>query len=113
MKITYKADNPKNWIENISKQLNVPVIDGKIEIPETLGKGFIQQLTFSSDLTIYFFEIVLRFPVKIIREESKNVNIFPIMFWISENDISQVTNNETKKLSLNSPYGVFFPSSHI
>lgn len=113
MKITYKADNPKNWIENISKQLNVPVIDGKIEIPETLGKGFIQQLTFSSDLTIYFFEIALKFPVKIIREESMNVNIFPIMFWISENDISQVTNKETKKLSLNSPYGIFFPSSHI
>ena len=61
MEITYKADNPQNWIENISKQLNVPVIDGKIEVSETLGKGFIQQLTFSSDLTIYFFEIVLSF----------------------------------------------------
>ena len=56
MKITYKADNPRYWIDNISKQLNVPVIDGKIEVPKTLGTGFIQQLTLSNDLTIHFID---------------------------------------------------------
>jgi AraC-like DNA-binding protein len=113
MKISFKAEKPENWIINIAHQLSQSVYDGKIDIPQSYGKGFIKQISLNDELVVYFLEATFNIPLNIYRQKSDYTGIFPIMFWISDNDISQTLNNESRKLSLNSPYGIFFPSSHI
>ncbi|HWV70543.1 MAG TPA: AraC family transcriptional regulator [Pseudosphingobacterium sp.] len=84
-----------DFIKLFSKQINVPVRDNVLEIPKTLGAGYVRKVAFGDDfrLTIHRYKFTEDFIVK--RNPAAKANdLRTLFFYNNKEDLEFKCNNE-------------------
>ena len=113
MEIEFTVNEPSNWLKGIADQFGVETKNNTIHIPPHLGEGFLRHYYLSNGLTLNYFHFRFVKEICFSRRAGKEMPISPIMFYIHESSAVQNINNEDKEINSKSPYGIFWPSSHI
>jgi AraC-like DNA-binding protein len=113
MLLEFTAKQPENWLTHIARQFDVPIENGKINIPRSIGKGYIQQIFLFADMYLTVMDVVFDNPAQLVRKGVKNVSVYPVMFFLSDDPGSQQINGEEKQIGLHTSNGIFFPSPEI
>ncbi|MBN2610120.1 MAG: helix-turn-helix transcriptional regulator [Bacteroidales bacterium] len=111
MKIEFCIDKLDSFLPEIAGQLGLEIENCSFQIPTKQGKGFFSQIQFCDDVLITYYELLLNEESTIIRKKSKNDNIIPIIFWLSNSGIKQELNSENKKIGKDTPNGIFLPAN--
>lgn len=113
MIIEFKIDNPYAYLTDIAKQLNTSIENNKIILPNQLGNGFLHDIRFHDQFSLSYFEFTIKKTIRIERKKSDNNNVIPLIFWISNSDIINETDNVKNFIGKDQPYGIFFISNNI
>ncbi len=113
MKIEFCINKIDSFLPEIASQLGVEIENRGFNIPPDHGEGFFSQIQFSDNILITYYELLLNEPTTIIRKKSANINIIPIIFWLSNSGIKQELNTEKKEIGKDSPNGIFLPANSI
>ncbi len=113
MELEIHIDKIDDFLQNFAKQFNAEVINSTLKLPANLGKGYLMQMQFNKDVFITYYEVTLNEMTTVIRKKSNFDNIVPIIFWISNSNITQEINTEKKNLGKDSINGIFLPSNSI
>lgn len=113
MTIEFTVDKPQNWLQSIAEQFGVRLEENTIIFPTSIGDGFLRHYYLSNGLTLNYLKFKFFKEVIFSRKAGKNVPFSPIMFYIHEELMKQDIGDDIKNISLKSPNGIFWPSSHI
>lgn len=113
MIIEFTADKPQNWLQHITEQFGVELEDNTINLPPHIGEGFLRHYYLTNGITLNYLRFKFFQKITFYRKAGKEVPFSPIIFYIHENKFNQYIEDEKKEIFLNSPNGVFWPSSHI
>lgn len=84
-----------DFITLFSEQINVPVRDNLLEIPKTLGEGYVRKVGFGDDFRLTIHRYVLKEDLIIKRNPAvKSNNIRTIFFYNNKEDLEIKYNNE-------------------
>jgi AraC-like DNA-binding protein len=84
-----------DFITLFSKQINVPVRDNVLEIPKTLGEGYVRKVGFGDDFKLTIHRYILNEDLIIKRNPAASSNdVRTIFFYNNTKDLEVKCNNE-------------------
>lgn len=84
-----------DFITLFSQQINVPVRDDVLEIPETLGKGYVRKVGFGNDFKLTIHRYTLKEDLILKRNPAATANdVRTIFFYSNKEDLQVSYNNE-------------------
>ncbi|MEZ5017021.1 MAG: AraC family transcriptional regulator [Flavipsychrobacter sp.] len=113
MELQFRAMQPKYWLNHMAEQLGVKPRNGKVVIPSSLGKGYLQQLQLEEELYVTLLDVTLKKELTLTRTATKDVDYYPIMFYMLHKAGEQEIAGEVLNIGSYTKHAVFFPSPHI
>lgn len=113
MNIEFSVESIDGFLPSLAKGLQVQYKKEGFELPAILGEGYFRQYRISTSIHIIYYKVNLSQELSIIRNKSKNTDLFPITFWLSSNGIQQELNTHKKVVGATTQNGIFFPSNSI
>lgn len=110
------AGHPEEWMQVLASQINQPIVDNTILVPDQMGQGFIKQVQLLPDFYITLMDFTLKFPITVQKKGVKcsdDYETIPITFFFSDFGVTQYIGNKTTELGLNAKNGIFLVSSEI
>lgn len=108
-KIKYHAfSNHEDWLQAIARQMNVSIVDNRLELPPNYGEGFFKHYYPFELLSIFYLKFKLKKPLELYRQGIANKPLFPILFYLDEAE--QFTEGNHYQLHAHKPNGIFMPS---
>ena len=84
-----------DFITQFSQQINVPVRDDVLEIPKTLGEGYVRRVGFGNDFKLTIHRYVLKEDLIVKRNPAITPNsVRTIFFYSNKEDLEVSFNNE-------------------
>lgn len=84
-----------DFITQFSEEINVPVRDNVLEIPKTLGEGYVRKVGFGDDFRLTIHRYILKEDLIIKRNPAiKSNNVRTIFFYNNTEDLEFKYNNE-------------------
>ncbi|MGD8780894.1 MAG: AraC family transcriptional regulator [Ignavibacteria bacterium] len=114
MKIEFSShDKPEEWIASIARQLKVPLNVNSIELPGSIGEGFIKHFYLFPGLTLSYMRLKLCKPIEFIRKPMEHAKLIPVMFYSNDLQFEQYLDGKQKPIGYHTPNGIFMPSPQI
>jgi len=98
MTFNFTATPDFDFITSFAGHIGAKVRDGYLDIPETLGKGYIRKMIFGSDFKITMHHYVLKEDLIIIRNSSGLGNELITVFFYSNQQSLGIAFNNTHKV---------------
>jgi AraC-like DNA-binding protein len=84
-----------DFIKLFSRQINVPIRDNLLEIPKTLGEGYVRKIAFGDDFRLTIHRYKLKEDLIVKRNPAAKANdIRTIFFYNNKEDLEFKCNNE-------------------
>ncbi len=114
MKVIFSAkDNPYEWFTSLAKGFGTKVENNTIEIPASLGKGFLKQLYFFDGLTLTYLHFNLNETLELVRHSKNDARLIPIMFYNQDIPLEQDIDEQKKLIGYHTSNGIFMSSPQI
>ncbi|OHX64455.1 helix-turn-helix domain-containing protein [Flammeovirga pacifica] len=113
MQIEFRVDTIDGFLPLLAEQLNVNFKGNQFDLPSQLGRGTFIQQVINDDILLVLYQLQLDQEINIVRHASKNLDVLPITFWLSNNGIQQELNAEHKVVGMSSDHAIFFPSNQV
>lgn len=95
MNLRFTASTDFDFITQFAEQIHMPIKDNLLEIPKTIGEGFVRRITFSEDFRLLMHRYTLKEDFVIQRNPAVEMNeLLSIFFYNNEQSLNMNYNED-------------------
>jgi AraC-like DNA-binding protein len=94
MILRFTASPDFDFITQFAEQIKMPIKDNLLEIPKSMGEGFVRKITFDNDFRLLIHQYTLKEDFIIQRNPTLNMNDFLSIFFYSNEQSLEMKYNE-------------------